>query len=137
LRCRAYEGAIAKAENQHEPHYAERSFKETRSSQLTFRRVRSKTPTSSLLLYSCNALPVRRRYADVGLGSTTMFDVYLNDKRDLLVVRKGLSIPIGDTSTKWRKSKKRVVSVSEEIRQAVEKQGYYLRGLRNFRNKSG
>jgi uncharacterized protein YcgL (UPF0745 family) len=66
-----------------------------------------------------------------------MFDVYLNGKRDLLVVRKGLSIPIGDTSTKWRKSKKRVVSVSEEIRQAVEKQGYYLRGLRNVRNKSG
>jgi uncharacterized protein YcgL (UPF0745 family) len=65
-----------------------------------------------------------------------MCDVYLNEKRDLLVVRKGLSSPLGDTSAKWRKSKKRVVSVSEEIRQAVEKQGYYLRRLRNFGNNT-
>ena len=66
-----------------------------------------------------------------------MFDVYLNDRRDLLVARKGSSIPLGVRSAKWHKSKKRVVSVSEEIRQAVEKQGYYLRRLRNFRNNTG
>jgi uncharacterized protein YcgL (UPF0745 family) len=66
-----------------------------------------------------------------------MFDVYLNDRRDLAVVRKGLSIPLGHRTAKWRKSKKRVVSVSEEIRQAVEKQGYYLRKLRMFRNNAG
>ena len=43
-----------------------------------------------------------------------MFDVYLNDRRDLLVVRKGLPIPPADVSGRWRK-KKRAVSVSEEI----------------------
>jgi hypothetical protein len=45
-----------------------------------------------------------------------MFDVYLSNRRDLLVVRKGFLIPLGDRSAKWRKSKKRIVSVSEEIR---------------------
>jgi hypothetical protein len=43
-----------------------------------------------------------------------MFDVYLNDRRDLLIVRKGLPIPPSDVSGRWRK-KKRAVSVSEEI----------------------
>jgi hypothetical protein len=55
-----------------------------------------------------------------------MFDVYLNDRRDLLVVRKGLPIPAADVSGRWRK-KKRAVSVSEEISRAVQKQGYYMR----------
>jgi len=55
-----------------------------------------------------------------------MFDVYLNDRRDLLVVRKGLPIPPADMSGRWRK-KKRAVSVSEEISRAVQKQGYYMR----------
>jgi hypothetical protein len=59
-----------------------------------------------------------------------MFDVYLNNRRDLLVVRKGLPIPLGSSSSKWRKSKKRVVMVSEEIRQAVQRHGYYMRKLR-------
>jgi hypothetical protein len=55
-----------------------------------------------------------------------MFDVYLNDRRDLLVVRKGLPLPPG----KWRKSnKKRVIKVSDEIRSAVQRQGYYVRKL--------
>jgi hypothetical protein len=66
-----------------------------------------------------------------------MFDVYLSNRRDLLVVRKGSLIPLGDRSAKWRKSKKRVVSVSEEIRQAVAKQGYYMRGRRDLRNRAG
>jgi hypothetical protein len=66
-----------------------------------------------------------------------MFDVYLSNKRDLLVIRKGFLIPIGQRSAKWRKSKKRVVSVSEEIRQAVAKQGYYMRRLRDLRNGAG
>ena len=56
-----------------------------------------------------------------------MFDVYLSDRRDLLVVRKGFAIPLGDASGRWRKSKKRVASVSAEIELAVEKQGYYMR----------
>ncbi len=55
-----------------------------------------------------------------------MFDVYLNDRRDLLVVRKGLPIPPTDVSGRWRK-KKRAASVSEEIGRAVQKQGYYMR----------
>ena len=58
-----------------------------------------------------------------------MFDVYLNHRRDLLVVRKGLPIPLGGPSAKWRKSKKRIVMVSEEIKLAVEEQGYYMRKL--------
>nr|WP_225708092.1 hypothetical protein [Bradyrhizobium cenepequi] len=57
-----------------------------------------------------------------------MFDVYLSGKRDLLVVRKGLPIPTR-TSGRWRKSKKKVVKVSDEIRSAVERQGYYRRKL--------
>ena len=62
-----------------------------------------------------------------------MFDVYLNDKRDLLVVRSGLPIPLSDTSRRWRRKKGKVVSVSEEIELAVQKQGYYMRKLRDFK----
>ena len=58
-----------------------------------------------------------------------MFDVYLDDRRDLLALRKGMPIPLGDTPGRWRKSKKRVATVSEEIRVAVQKRGYYMRKL--------
>jgi hypothetical protein len=58
-----------------------------------------------------------------------MFDVYLNDRRDLLVVRKGFPIPVADASRRWRKMNKKVLSVSDEIRQAVQQQGYYMRKL--------
>ncbi|MET4329117.1 hypothetical protein ABIB80_004953 [Bradyrhizobium sp. i1.15.2] len=54
-----------------------------------------------------------------------MFDVYLNTKRDLLVVRNGLPIPFPDASGGWRK-KKNVASVSEDINLAVQRQGYYI-----------
>jgi hypothetical protein len=54
-----------------------------------------------------------------------MFNVYLNSKRDLLVLKKGSMIPIGAASGTWRKRKSRVSSVSDEIRSAVERQGYY------------
>lgn len=64
-----------------------------------------------------------------------MFDVYLNDRRDLLVVRNGLSIPPPDVSGKWRKKKRKVASVSEEIRLAVQAQGYYIRKLKDFRKR--
>jgi hypothetical protein len=57
-----------------------------------------------------------------------MFDVYLNHKRDLLVVRQGSSIPLGGTSGRWQKRKKRrVASVSDEIKSTVQRQGYYMR----------
>jgi hypothetical protein len=38
-----------------------------------------------------------------------------------------LSIPLGGKSERWRKSKKRVMKVSEEIRLAIQRQGYYMR----------
>ena len=48
----------------------------------------------------------------------------------MLIVRKGLPFPLGSPSYKWRKSKKRVVMVSEEIRPAIQEQGYYMRELK-------
>ena len=62
-----------------------------------------------------------------------MFDVYLNGRRDLLVVRRGFPIPPSDASSRWRKGKRRVASVSEEIRRAVQRQGYYIRKVGDFR----
>jgi len=55
-----------------------------------------------------------------------MLDVYLSDRRDLLIVRKGATLPIR-TSGRWRKRKRKVVNVSGEIRSAIKRQGYYMR----------
>lgn len=63
------------------------------------------------------------------LWSLRMFDVYLSNKHDLLVVRRGLPVPLNGRPGKWRKSKK-VIRVSNEIASAVERQGYYMRKLR-------
>jgi hypothetical protein len=63
-----------------------------------------------------------------------MWDVYLNDRRDLLVVRKGFPIPAVRASGRWRKRKK-AGSVSEEIRRAVQKEGYYLRTLNEMKRR--
>ena len=60
-----------------------------------------------------------------------MFDVYLNAKRDLLVVGRGLPIPTGK-SGRWRKSRKKALKVSDEIKSAVQRQGYYVRKLRDL-----
>nr|WP_080664176.1 hypothetical protein [Bradyrhizobium elkanii] len=57
-----------------------------------------------------------------------MFDVYLSERRDLLVLSKGLPIPT-HKSGRWRKSKKKVLKVSDEIKSAVQRQGYYMRKL--------
>jgi hypothetical protein len=57
-------------------------------------------------------------------------DVYLNTRRDLLVVKKGSPIPPVVALGSWRKSKKRVAKVSEEIRSALQTQGYYMRKVR-------
>nr|WP_235983615.1 hypothetical protein [Bradyrhizobium australiense] len=59
-------------------------------------------------------------------------DVYLNTRRDLLVVRKGSPIPSIALPGKWRKSKKRVIKVSEEIRSSLQRQGYYMRKLKDL-----
>jgi hypothetical protein len=59
-----------------------------------------------------------------------MFDVYLNDNRaQLLVVAKGQSIPICGRLGRWRR-KKAAVTVSDEIKMAIERDGYYSRRLR-------
>ena len=59
-------------------------------------------------------------------------DIYLSTRRDLLVVKKGCPMPPAASLAKWRKSKKRVAKVSEEIRSALQTQGYYLRKVRDF-----
>jgi hypothetical protein len=61
-----------------------------------------------------------------------MVDVYLNAKRDLLVVRKGFPMPLIGASGKWRKSKRRVIKISDEISSALKRQGYYMRKLRDL-----
>lgn len=62
-----------------------------------------------------------------------MFDVYLNDKRDLLVVTQGSSLPRRGTLGIWRKRKQNVSAVSREIRSAVQEQGHYLRRQNNLK----
>ncbi len=57
-----------------------------------------------------------------------MFEVYLNGKGALLVVPKGLPIPNSETG-RWRKKKTKVAAVSEEIRLAIQRDGYYRRKL--------
>ena len=65
-----------------------------------------------------------------------MFDVYLNEKRDrLLVVAKGQSIPVIENSGRWRK-KKGAVAVSEEIKLALQKDGFYSRRLAEHRGSN-
>ena len=61
-----------------------------------------------------------------------MIDVYLSAKRDLLVVKKVYPMPPIGASGKWRKSKKRVIKISDEIRSALQRQGYYMRKLRDL-----
>jgi hypothetical protein len=64
-----------------------------------------------------------------------MFDVYLSERRgQLLVVVKGQPIPVGRLE-RWRK-KKAAVAVSDEIKKAVQKDGYYSRKLRRPRTSN-
>ncbi|WP_311972588.1 hypothetical protein [Bradyrhizobium agreste] len=58
-----------------------------------------------------------------------MFDVYRNGKRDFLVLSTGSAIPGACSANKWRKSRKRILKVSDEIRSTVQRQGYYVRSL--------
>ena len=62
-----------------------------------------------------------------------MVEVYFNVRRDLLVVKKGSPLPGVSAQGKWRKSRKRVIKVSEEIRQAVQSRGYYIRKMSDLR----
>ena len=59
-----------------------------------------------------------------------MFNVYLNEKRDrLLVIARGQPIPVIEKAGRWRK-KKGTVAVSDEIKSAVQRDGFYWRRLR-------
>ena len=59
-----------------------------------------------------------------------MFDVYLSNRRDhLLIVGKGQPIPIHQHLGRWHK-KRATVAVSDEIKVAVQRDGYYSRRLR-------
>ncbi|MFK4654205.1 hypothetical protein ABIF97_004139 [Bradyrhizobium japonicum] len=62
-----------------------------------------------------------------------MFDVYVNDKHELLVIAKGSPLARVGAPGKWRRKKTRVISVSQEIRSAVQKQGYYIRKMTDIR----
>ena len=64
-------------------------------------------------------------------------DVYLNTRRDLLVVKKGCSIPPVAVAGSWRKSRRRVFRVSAEIESAIKTRGYYMRKLRDLPAKRG
>ena len=68
-------------------------------------------------------------------GAPQVFEVYLNDERVLLVVRKRSPVPLIGAPGKWRR-KKRVLRVSDEIRSAVQRQGYYVRKLSDAKNIS-
>nr|WP_083519400.1 hypothetical protein [Bradyrhizobium jicamae] len=63
-------------------------------------------------------------------------DVYLNTRRELLVVKKGCPIPPVAPGG-WRKSKKRVAKVSEEIKAAIHTHGYYMRKLKDRHHTKG
>jgi hypothetical protein len=71
-----------------------------------------------------------------GRKGGTMFEVYFNQKRDLLVLWKGSAVPVLGSRGKWRKSKKRVIKVSHEIKSAVETQGYYVRRVRDHQQRT-
>jgi hypothetical protein len=62
-----------------------------------------------------------------------MFKVYLNERRDLLVIEKGSPLPLVATSGKW-KMRKKVARVSFEIESAVRSQGYYVRRISETKN---
>ena len=66
----------------------------------------------------------------IALGERHM-DVYLNTKRDLLVVKKGYPMPPAAAQGKWRKSKRRVIKVSDEDSQHFTA-GLLVRKLRDL-----
>lgn len=61
-----------------------------------------------------------------------MFDVYLNDRRDLRVVRQGISNTAHWSVGEMAEKKRRAVSVSDEIRLAAQRQVYYVRKQRDL-----
>ena len=65
-----------------------------------------------------------------------MFEIYLNEKHDrLLVIKKGQPIPVIEKSGRWRK-KKGAVAVSDEIKLALQRDGFYWRRLAERRTSN-
>ncbi|MGY8639200.1 hypothetical protein RAD15_42755 [Bradyrhizobium sp. 14AA] len=64
-----------------------------------------------------------------------MFDVYRNGTRDLLVLSLGSPIPAAYSSKRWRKSRRRILKVSDEIKSAVQRHGYYVRRLQVIKER--
>ena len=64
-----------------------------------------------------------------------MFEVYLNDRHDLLVIERGAQVPLSSASGKWRKRKK-AIRVSDAIKSAVRTEGYYLRKLSGAKRRN-
>ena len=65
-----------------------------------------------------------------------MYEVYLNEKRGrLLVVAKGQPIPVIENSGRWRK-KKGAVAVIDEIKLALQRDGFYWRRLAEHRGRT-
>jgi hypothetical protein len=84
------------------------------------------------LLHFSNSLSERKRYVERSKGGC-MFEVYLNEKHDrLLVIERGHPVPVIENSGRWRK-KKGAVAVSDEIRLALQRDGFYWRRLAEHR----
>ncbi|MDA9497811.1 hypothetical protein XI05_10065 [Bradyrhizobium sp. CCBAU 11357] len=64
-----------------------------------------------------------------------MFNIYLNQRHDLLVVPRGFGIPAG-LDGNWKIKKRAVRSVSDVIRQDVQQRGYHRRRLISYRSKA-
>lgn len=94
----------------------------------------------SIISHCCiSVTPIDARRSKLGAGiegDGHMFDVYLNDRRNyLLVVAKGQPIAVHRHLGQWHK-KKETVAVSDEIKRAVQRDGYYWRRLRRTREVS-
>jgi hypothetical protein len=60
-----------------------------------------------------------------------VFDVYRNDKRDMLVLSTGSAVPVLYSAHNWRNSRKRVLKVSDEIKSAVQDLQFSLTSRRH------
>jgi hypothetical protein len=79
-------------------------------------------------LFLGDSTAASQRYTPTLWLEAAMFEVYLNGKGSLLVVPKGMPIPSTETG-KWRKKKSKVAAISNEIRLAIQRDGYYRRKL--------
>ncbi|WP_247773219.1 hypothetical protein [Bradyrhizobium sp. 192] len=64
-----------------------------------------------------------------------VFDVYRNDKRDIARSKHRLCRTRAFSAHKSRNGRKTVLKVSDEIKSAVQAQGYYIRSLRPPRSE--